>query len=90
MNKRYSNFFDDDIAKKPFSEVLNEVQEYISSKFSTLISDNPEEQKKQICAYIAKYITDYQISVDGIFPIIGNHRKRGLSRHGYIKYVTHF
>ena len=65
MNKRYSNFFDDDIAKKPFSEVLNEVQEYISSKFSTLISDNPEEQKKQICAYIAKYITDYQISVDG-------------------------
>jgi pilus assembly protein CpaF len=41
------------------------VQEYISSKFSTLISDNPEEQKKQICAYIAKYLTDYNIAVDG-------------------------
>ena len=65
MNKRYNNFFDDDIVKKPFPEVLNEIQEYISSKFSTLLSDNPEEQKKQICAYIAKYLTDYQISVEG-------------------------
>ncbi|MCL2189158.1 MAG: CpaF/VirB11 family protein [Defluviitaleaceae bacterium] len=65
MNKRYSNFFDDDGIKKPFPDVLTEVQEYISSKFSTLISDNPEEQKKQICAYIAKYLTDYNIAVDG-------------------------
>jgi len=65
LNKRYSNFFDDDGIKKPFTHVLAEVQEYISSKFSTLISDNPEEQKKQICAYIAKYLTDYNIAVDG-------------------------
>jgi pilus assembly protein CpaF len=65
LNKRYSNFFDDEGLKKPFPEVLTEVQEYISSKFSTLISDNPEEQKKQICAYIAKYLTDYNISVEG-------------------------
>jgi len=65
LNKRYSNFFDDEGIKKPFTDVLTEVQEYISSKFSTLISDNPEEQKKQICAYIAKYITDYNIAVDG-------------------------
>jgi len=65
LNKRYSNFFDDDGIKKPFPDVLTEVQEYISSKFSTLISDNPEEQKKQICAYIAKYLTDYNIAVDG-------------------------
>ena len=48
MNKRYSNFFDDEGIKKPFADVLTEVQEYISSKFSTLLSDNPEEQKKQI------------------------------------------
>ncbi len=50
---------------RPFAEVLTEVQEYISSKFSTLIGDNPDEQKKQICAYIAKYLTDYEISVEG-------------------------
>jgi pilus assembly protein CpaF len=65
LNKRYSAFFDDEGIKKPFTDVLTEVQEYISSKFSTLISGNPEEQKKQICAYIAKYLTDYQINVDG-------------------------
>ncbi len=65
MNKKYSAFFDDDGIKKPFTEVLAEVQEYISSKFSTLISENPDEQKKQICAYIAKYLTDYEISVEG-------------------------
>ena len=65
MNKKYSAFFDDEGIKKPFADVLTQVQEYISSKFSTLISDSPEEQKKQICAYIAKYLTDYRISVDG-------------------------
>jgi pilus assembly protein CpaF len=58
-------FFDGDGVKKPFSDALTEVQEYISSKFSTLIADNPDEQKKQICAYIAKYLTDYGISVEG-------------------------
>ena len=64
-NKKYSMFFDDMGVTKPFVDVLTEVQEYISSKFSTLISDNQEEQKKQICSYIAKYLTDYNISVEG-------------------------
>lgn len=64
-NSKYSMFFDDKGISKPFPDVLTEVQEYISSKFSTLISDNPEEQKKQICSYIAKYLTDYNISVEG-------------------------
>jgi pilus assembly protein CpaF len=65
LNNKYSAFFSDEGVKKPFADILPEVQEYISSKFSTLITDNPEEQKKQICAYIAKYLTDGQISVDG-------------------------
>jgi len=65
LNRKYNLFFDDDGIRKPFPEVLSEVQEYISSKFSTLIAENPDEQKKQICAYIAKYLTDYQIAVDG-------------------------
>jgi pilus assembly protein CpaF len=65
LNNKYSAFFSDEGVQKPFADVLPEVQEYISSKFSTLITDNPEEQKKQICAYIAKYLTDSQISVDG-------------------------
>jgi pilus assembly protein CpaF len=65
LNRRYSAFFDDAGISKPFPEVLTEVQEHISSKFSALISDSTEEQKKQICAYIAKYLTDYQITVEG-------------------------
>ena len=65
MDKKYSAFFGDEGIKKSFADVLTEVQEYISSKFSTLLSENPEEQKKQICAYIAKYLTDYNITVDG-------------------------
>jgi len=50
---------------KTFPEALNEVQEYISSKFSSLIADSPEEQKAQICSYISKYLTDYSIGVKG-------------------------
>ena len=65
MNRKHSMFFDDDGVSKPFTSVLTEVQEYISSKFATLISDNPDEQKKQIYSYIAKYLNDYNISVDG-------------------------
>lgn len=52
--------------KKPFSEVLKEVQEYLSGKYATLISRNAEEQKQQIISYTTKYVMDYRLSVDGL------------------------
>lgn len=53
--------------EKDFQTVLKEVQEYISSKYSTLILDeNSEEVKQQIKRYISKYIMDNRIQVKGI------------------------
>src|SRR5690606_18449744 len=52
--------------KKSFSEVLKEVQEYLSGKYATLISRNAEEQKQQIISYTTKYVMDYRLSVDGL------------------------
>ena len=51
--------------RRDFSDVLRDVQEYISSKYSTLTVDNRETQAKQLKMYISKYLMDYQISVEG-------------------------
>ncbi len=48
-----------------FEEVLKDVQEYISSKYSSFVVDNKEAQVKQLKMYIAKYLMDYQLSVEG-------------------------
>lgn len=59
-------FFNTAKNKKEFSEVLSEIQEYIAGKYSTLITDNSEEQRQQITAYIAKYLNDYSLGVEGM------------------------
>lgn len=52
---------------KDFRSVLKDVQEYISSKYSTLILDGDNEEVKQhIKRYISKYVMDYRISVKGM------------------------
>lgn len=61
-----SLFFGSGGNKKGFSDVLHEVQEYISGKYAILISRNPHEQKQQITAYITKYLTDYGLGVEGM------------------------
>src|SRR5659263_168821 len=66
MNKNIGLFFNVAKNKKEFPEVLEEIQEYISSKYSTMITDNPEEQRQQIMAYISKYLTDYSLGVEGM------------------------
>lgn len=59
-------FFAAEEAGREFSDVLEEVQEYISSKYSTLmIEAGDEEIKEQVKRYIGKYILDYRISVPG-------------------------
>lgn len=58
---------------KQFSDVLTEVQAYISGKYSALVVDgmnnlNPQndEIKQQIKRYIDKYLLDCRISVEGL------------------------
>lgn len=58
-------FFEAESVRKEFPEVLKEVQEYISSKYSSLISDKADEQKEQIRSYISKYLIDYGLGIDG-------------------------
>ncbi|GIQ68339.1 CpaF family protein [Xylanibacillus composti] len=51
---------------KPFNEVLKEVQAYLSSKYATLLSRHPAEQKQQIIAYISQYLTDHRLHVSSL------------------------
>lgn len=52
---------------KDFQSVLKDVQEYISSKYSTLILDGGDDEvKQQIKRYISKYVMDYRILVKGM------------------------
>ena len=59
--------------KRAFSDVLNEVQAYISSKYSALVIDGinkvnsgDDNVKQQVKRYIGKYLLDYKIAVDGL------------------------
>lgn len=53
--------------EKDFQTVLKDVQEYISSKYSTLILDGDnDEVKLHIKRYISKYVMDYRIQVKGM------------------------
>lgn len=60
-------FFAPNNSSKDFGAVLREVQEYISSKYSTLIIDGgKDEVKAQVKRYISKYLIDYRIAVNGM------------------------
>lgn len=67
MTGSQSLFFSSDGNTREFSSALHEVQEYISSKYATLITDGgTEEVKAQVKRYIAKYVQDYRITVAGM------------------------
>lgn len=66
MGSNIELFFEAGRNKRSFEQVLSEVQEYVASKYSTLITDNPDEQRQQITSYIAKYLTDYSLGVEGM------------------------
>ena len=59
-------FFDVAQNTMEFADVLTDIQEYIANKYATLITNNTDEQKQQITAYISKYLTDYSIGVEGM------------------------
>lgn len=53
--------------KKDFQEVLKEVQEYISTNYSELITNQElEDAKEQMKRYICKYVMDEKIAVKGM------------------------
>lgn len=67
MAGNQSLFFSSNGTTKEFGLVLHEVQEYISSKYATLITDgSTDEVKVQVKRYITKYVQDYRIAVDGM------------------------
>ena len=52
--------------RREIEKISREVQEYISSKYSTLmVEGGSEEVKQQVKRYITKYICDYRITVKG-------------------------
>lgn len=66
MKNNQNLFFSPEEKGRTFPDVLKEVQEYISSKYSTLmVEDDSEEVKRQVKRYITKYICDYRIQVRG-------------------------
>jgi pilus assembly protein CpaF len=72
-NSNTQNLFFKSGKNRDFSDVLNEVQSYISSKYSALVIDGinnvnsgNDEVKQQVKRYIGKYLLDYKISVEGL------------------------
>ena len=72
-NTNTQNLFYKSEKTRDFNDVLNEVQGYISSKYSALVIDGinnvnsgNDEVKLQVKRYIGKYLLDYRISVDGM------------------------
>lgn len=72
-NSNTQNLFFKSEKKRDFSDVLNEVQSYVSSKYSALVIDGinninsgNDEIKQQVKRYIGKYLLDNRISVEGL------------------------
>ena len=60
-------FFSADEKEREFSEVLREVQEYLSKEYSSLVTAaGGEEAKAQIHRFAGKYIQDHRITVQGM------------------------
>ena len=65
-NRTHALFFAPEGDSRDFNSVLKEVQEYISGKYSSLITDGGDEDaKSQIKRYITKYVQDQRIAVKG-------------------------
>jgi len=66
-NRTHSLFFTPETEGKDFSTVLKDVQEYISSNYSVLITDGTmKDSKEQMKRYISKFVQDSRISVKGM------------------------
>ena len=66
VGRAHNLFFTPETEGKDFSSVLQEVQEYISGAYSSLISQGGEDAKEQLQRYITKYLQDQRIAVAGM------------------------
>jgi pilus assembly protein CpaF len=64
--RAHSLFFTPENESRDFGSVLADVQEYISSEYSALITGGGEDAKEQIKRYISKYVQDRRIAADGL------------------------
>lgn len=65
--RAHSLFFSPEQEAHSFQSVLEDVQEYISSKHATLITDaTDDDAKAQIKRYITKYVQDRRVAVKGL------------------------
>ena len=65
-HRAHSLFFTPENEGQDFNTVLQDVQEYISGKYSALITEGGDEDAKaQIKRYITKYVQDRRIAVKG-------------------------
>ena len=72
-NSNTQNLFFKSDKKREFTDILNEVQAFISSRYSALVTDginqiNSEnnEAKQQVKRYIGKFLLDGKISAEGL------------------------
>ena len=66
VGRAHNLFFTPETESKVFGSVLQEVQEYISGSYSSLISQGGEDAKEQLQRYIAKYLQVQRIAVAGM------------------------
>ena len=66
MRTNQNEFFASATAGKTFKEVLTEVQEYLSEKYSNLLIDNEGDGKEQIKRYIRQYLIAAHMAYAGV------------------------
>ena len=63
---RASDVFFSSRENRAFSEVLSQVQGYMSGKYAALITDSGEDTKEQMKRLITRYLQDNRIAVEGM------------------------
>ena len=66
LGRAHNLFFTPSAEGRDFNSVLQEVQEYISGAYATLITEGSEDSKEQLMRYITKYLQDRRIAVAGM------------------------
>ena len=86
VGRAHNLFFTPETEGKDFSSVLQEVQEYISGSYSSLISQGGEDAKEQLQRYITKYLQDQRIAVAGMTQTeLADAIYEDLIQNGYVR-----
>ena len=67
VSKSADDLFFAAVEGKDFATVLQEVQEHIASRYSSLLTDgNNDDVKRQMKRYITKYVQENRVAVQGM------------------------